>query len=372
MQLVVEVTEAIRLLQGSESVVTLAAIARIIGRDTQALRRDQGVKAILQRVVKKSPHVQMEEIYYGKVLDAVETLHVRGESVTPSSVAQVVGASLQTLWNYPRVRGALEDIAKRQRARREEDLVTAVLQAAAILKERGIPFSKVAIARACGRTSIRHIGRIPRIHAILESLEEASARERYQLKALREGEVTRQVQLAITALKQEGKKITKAAVARQSGVRYDLIMGNRQVKIIFQELALEYEKERRRRGAQLAEEVIEAITELERQGKSPTQTAISGLVGMGREALMQYPQVKRVFVQLSERQPSPQEREEALLSEANRAIALLKQQGKRPTQQAVSALLGCSSTTLKRYPRVIEVVRQSRISKSGTMQQGCA
>jgi transcriptional regulator with XRE-family HTH domain len=354
-RLVFAVTEAIQLLRSSRSVVTICAIARTVGQSVKRLRRYPSVYAILQQAVEKSRSVQLEEIYYDKVLNVLETLHVRGKKVIrPYLVAQIVGVDLQALRRYPRVLRAIEDMSNRQR---EEEVVTAIMQSVTTLEERGMPVSKSAIARACGRTRFDNLRCYPRIQAILKSL-----------KASREEEVAERVQHAIEALKKERKKITKAAVAQQSGVSYGRMMDNRQVRVIFQELATEQEEERKQREAQLVEEVLKSIMELQRQGKPPTLTAICGLVGMGVGVLKRIPQVKNVFVILRERQPSRQEREEARLSAVSSAIILLRQQGQLPTQSAIAQLVGCSPRALRSYPRVHELLRQSKASKPGTVE----
>jgi hypothetical protein len=368
MQLLAAVTEAIQSLQRSNSEITIRAIAGIVGKSAINLRRYPAVQTILHNVREKNVTIDLDEIYYHKVLNALVTLHKQGERVTPSAVAREVGTSVVTLRRYPRVRMALRDIAKRQREEQEEELITAIMQAVPTLRECGIPLSKAAIARACGRTGFPSLNHMPRLQAIWEALKAESDRERCESRALREEEVTMRVQHAIEALKHEGKEITKAAVVRQSGLRARQMFDNHHVKVIFQDLALEQEEERRRREEQLAEEVLRAVAELRRQGKSPTQSAIGALVGMSRHVLRKYPQVKRIFVELKEHRPSRQEREEALLAEVRRATALLKHQGQRPTQSAIAQLVGYSVDTLKNYPHVVELLRQSRTPKSGIVQ----
>ena len=105
------------------------------------------------------------------------------------------------------------------------------------------------------------------------------------------------------------------------------------------------------------ERVQEAARQLEISGQRLTIKAICAMTGFSKERLYKYDRVKTLLGGMLYHKKPPSRvqgplYEEQLLEKAQRAVQELSQAGKPITHQAVSSLIGISSSAIVLYPRV--------------------
>ena len=181
-ELVEAVQSAIHQLKAEEQAVTQVAIAQVVGISVKGLQWYPRIRAILKQVVKdgyRPPHKVnqvREQALLVRVQEAVRQLEGRNYPTAQKEIAELAGIPLTTLKAYPAVRLFLAEVARRQQdlrvaktQRRDEELLAKVQQAVPILKEAGLPLTRLMIAATVGMSTYG-LRRYPRVSALVDQL----------------------------------------------------------------------------------------------------------------------------------------------------------------------------------------------------------
>ena len=116
-ELVVQLEEAVKLLESHGEAVTQRAISRIMGLSATALNyypklvsRLNGMVSKKRRQSKLLQAKAREDELVIKVLEAIEQLQLLGQTITVIAVARIIKVSDNKLRHYPRVREILKQI----------------------------------------------------------------------------------------------------------------------------------------------------------------------------------------------------------------------------------------------------------------------
>jgi hypothetical protein len=115
-----------------------------------------------------------------------------------------------------------------------------------------------------------------------------------------------QIEEAIHYLKAQGKEVTQAAICRLTRKSRSALMKHSRLRALMHEVAQEVrnpERTRRRRAereAELERQVAEYISQLFKEGNTPTQLAIATHIGMTVSALRKYLSVRKLLDNLVE------------------------------------------------------------------------
>lgn len=259
--------------------------------------------------------------------------------------AEVLGVSLRDIFLL-----AAPDLEFQSHA---EKLLTKVRQAATILEQQDEVITQQAVLKIIGVETKIIFSQYPQIKAVWAEIK-AQERQRFEQKLLS------QVQQAIEQLRQHQQPVTEKAIADLIGRSLDGKLKKNYPAV--QRLLLQHrdtplqrprtypDRLKYRREAELLGKVQEAIAMLEHQDQTVSRQSIANQVGLTRQALSHYPQVKQLLQQYDGRR-KPQD-ETTLLHKVQDALAHLKSDEVPITIEAVSQRLGLSSGTLKYYPQV--------------------
>jgi hypothetical protein len=155
--------------------VTFESVGKAIGRRQSSLYTYLPIKELVREARERSKTAR-EERLVEQVEATVERLRESSEPVSQTAVANAVGMSLRGLKSRPQTRAILEQVGidyqaekKRQREKRDLELVDRIEQAAAELRLSGTPLTQKAIAEIAGVT----VGTLRYYQKAREALQQA-------------------------------------------------------------------------------------------------------------------------------------------------------------------------------------------------------
>ncbi len=154
---------------------------------------------------------QREEVLIPRVEEALSQLEAAGKSVTFQSVGRLLGVDPRTLKVYSRINALIEQRKSPPRSRggqarrSEEEVFSAVQRIIPLLTESGMSVNYTAIAREMGGIAVQTLGTYPKVRMLVD--EHLRSYHLYQLQqfALREEQLLRRMEAAITELEARGK-----------------------------------------------------------------------------------------------------------------------------------------------------------------------
>jgi len=308
-EVLIEAQRVIPLLVERGQSVNYTKVAREIGMDRTTLITYPGVKALLDehlqsyRLYQQQHFVQCEEQLLGQVEAAIAELEARAEPVTQRAICKMVGKSRSTLKQYPRISALLVRKATRhhmiQRLRTqptEEELVRKVEEAIDDLSSEGKPITQATLGRMV-RISPEVLMQYPRVVILLEQQYEEKKR---QQAAVREEEWRLRVQKAIGICKASEQPITTEGLSSMVGAHRISLARYPSVKELMTQAVAEDRQQRnelrfQRREEELLEQVLDAIQQLQNEGKRVTIKDVARKIHVSASILYDYPQVKIIL-----------------------------------------------------------------------------
>jgi transcriptional regulator with XRE-family HTH domain len=172
---------------------------------------------------------------YGRVRRAIDAVRGEGRLITRAEVAREVGLTKAALYHYPQVRALLDaeiptsaDALSARAAKREQELLQAVQDAASALAAAGKRVNCKAIFREMGR-SRSGLMRYPAVKAFLAQVDRTPPGMSAEQRAARESELLAAVQDSAIQLRAEGHLVSSAAISRRMGVSVACLRGYPQV-----------------------------------------------------------------------------------------------------------------------------------------------
>ncbi len=221
-----------------------------------------------------------------------------------------------------------------------------------------------AIAREMGGISAQTLQTYPTVRMLVD--EHLRSYQRYQLQefALREEQLLRQMEAAITELEARGQPFTQSELCDMVGKSRSALRQYPRVNALLEQKLTRHHGYQRRRMPPTEEELVqrvkEAIVELSDQGEHITPKNVARLVKMSPKVLMQYPQVVVLLEQHGYHKRKPRsERAEELLKLVKDAINECKARGEPITKERVSGMAGVNRATLFHYPEVKTLMTQA-------------
>ena len=314
------------------------------------------------------------ELYEASLLTRVEealgTLELAGKPVSFQTVGKVLGIDPATLKTYPRVHALIEQrksrsrFRERQAGRSEEEVFAEVQRVILLLTERSMSVNYKAIAHEMGGISAQTLPTYPTVRMLVD--EYLRSHQRYQLQefALREEQLLRQMEAAITELEARGKPFTQSELCELVGMsRAGLRKYPRVNAFLEQKLTRHHGYQRRRMQPteeELVQRVKEAIVELSDHGEHITLRKIARKVKITDAVLLQYPQVVLLLEEHGYHKLKPRsERAEELLTLVKDAINGCKASGEPITKERLSSMVGVDRAALLRYPEVRTLMTQA-------------
>jgi hypothetical protein len=247
--------------------------------------------------------------------------------------------------------------------RREQELAEQVRQAIADLGSRGQPVTRSAVARLVG-VSPPTLAYYPQVNAIVarsaEKPRRTPAQPRQQPCPPR---LVERVQAAIESLRSQDRRLTQRAICQAARITQGSLRRYPQLEWAAEACRQDSRRYTQRRKQERAEKIQQAVESLRSQGRPVTQQAICGLLGVTRSVLTDaHPRVEAILAQAAAERRSydqrqAQQRERTMLEKAHQAIADLKSQGSPVTQRAVCRQAGIP-THPSAYPQLTALLKQ--------------
>lgn len=207
---------------------TPEGICEAVGELWPALRRYPSVRALLSQIEPRFAEghriTRDDKAIYERVERAISDLRKQGIPLTRRAVAWEVGLARSAFCNYARVEALLDaevpttpEALLARKARREQELLQIVEDAARRLVSEGKPVNCKAIFRAVGRGR-NTFAYYPSIKAFLAQIERTPPGMSGEQRAARERDLLAAVSDAVAYLKVEGRPITQYALVRHIGV----------------------------------------------------------------------------------------------------------------------------------------------------------
>jgi Family of unknown function (DUF6262) len=307
-EVLIEVQRIVPILIEGGKCVNYTTVAREIGMDRTTLITYPGVKALLDghmqsyRLYQQQRFVQCEEQLLGQVEAAIAELEAHAEPVTQRAICKMVGKSRSTLKLYPRISALFVRKATRyhmiQRLRTqptEEELVRKVEEAIVDLSSARRPITQSALGRMI-RIRPAVFMQYPQVVVLLEQYE---VKKRPQA-SVREEEWRCRVQEAIGICKASGQPITRESLSSMVGVHRICLARYPSVKELMTRATVEDRQQRKelrfqKREEELIEQVLNAIQQLQNEGKRVTIKDVGRKIHVSASILYDYPQVKTIL-----------------------------------------------------------------------------
>ena len=314
-----------------------------------------------------------EEEILGQIHEIMRRIYESGEQVTQKAIEEAVHISLNRLNRYPRIKALLEEIAEQlqathweQRIKYEDELLEKVQMAIEQLEKRKVAITHKAVSEITG-VDQSNFKFYPRVKTLLEN------KVNYvfyhdQRRQQTEDEILVKVSTAIQDLDERDQPVTATAVGEIVGISPNSLIEYARVKSLLEQRinASQYSKSiiaSHRFEDALLVKVQAAEQQLRDKGQKVTRRSIGEIVGVDPGNFGAWPSVKALLdellgVYMPNRLILAQQREDALLIEVEQAIFQLEQVGRPVTHKAVSQMIGISTSSFRRYPRVKTLLEQ--------------
>jgi transcriptional regulator with XRE-family HTH domain/uncharacterized membrane protein len=307
-EVLIEAQRIIPLLIERDQCVNRTTVAREIGISRTTLSTYPSVKALLDehlqsyRLYQQQLFTRCEGRLFGQVEAAIAELEARAQPVTQRAICKMVGKSRSTLKLYPRISELFVRKATRyhmiQRLSThptEEELVRKVEEAIVDLVSQGKPITRTRVSRTVG-ISPEVLMQYPQVIILLERYEDMKREQ----ASVREEEFRCRVQEAIDICKANGQPITTEGLSSMVGVSRSTLVRYSTVKELVTRVVAEDWRQRKelrfqKREAELIKQVLEAIQQLQNEGKRVTITDVGRKIHVSASILYDYPQVKTIL-----------------------------------------------------------------------------
>lgn len=318
--LVERVREAVSELEALGEVAQRKEICRIVGLKYGTLIRYPRVKAIFdqcrvkQQTYRAKKRQEREQELVEQVQAAMQVLESIKAPMSQREVAKLVGLTVGSLREYPRVRAILEEWSKdhhRFPKRRNEapedvaenqgeELIEQVHAAIRELVDRGETISQRSVCGILG-ISIWKLNRSLRARTVVNRYAtEYRLRDYQQL----EDQLLERVQISISVFKSEGRFVSKRAVLKAAGVPHHLLHRYPRINALLDEYSQDrlahQSQQKLQREVELVKQVQDTISELRAAGTPVTQAAISNTIGISLAKLRYYPRVKQLLERITQ------------------------------------------------------------------------
>lgn len=306
-EVLIEVQRAIQELVKRGQSVTYSSVARETGINHETLRTYDQAKVLVE-VHLQSYHLHQqqqfllrEEALFGQVETVLAELEALGVMVTQRAICERIGRVPSILMQYPRVKALVRQKASRyHRYQRgsvqlEEELLQEVEGAITDLVDCGEAVTQKAVVSRVKRSE-EVLKRYPRVMALLEQ----HRRENRAQGSARAEELLSCVQEATQTCRVSGQPITKEGLSRMVGIHRATLFHYPAVRALMTQAASEDKQQRKEKRFQqneeeLAQQVIDAIHRLQREGKRITYRAVGEKVHLSTFGLSYYPKVKALL-----------------------------------------------------------------------------
>ncbi len=318
--LVSQVAAAIIELRAQNKLVSQTGVSRIVGVGLSRLNYYPKVRSVL-RAASEGPggvgpgrngkHTGVpkglsEAEMLIQVQSAIDSLRGRGKPATLREVTKWVNMPARKLREYPRVRALLDKVASErktlrqksveaQKAVREAELLSRVLDAVESLQGDGIPVNQLTVSDKL-RVSTPTLLYYPRVRAVVEEWEVARLALIESNRFGKEDLLLEKVKDAISEISESGRAVTQKAIEEWLGLSVTGLSKYPRVWSILQDLKAYMRRERAQKAAyqkrMLVSRTLRAVATLERRGEKVTYRAIEQLVGRTTSTLKRYPQIR--------------------------------------------------------------------------------
>lgn len=178
-------------------------------------------------------------------------------------------------------------------------------------------------------------------------------------KPLRQAQLLRQVERALTVFREQGQRVTQAGVADYLGVSADRLRSHASVRqLIAEQSALSEQVWLQVTTVRISA----ALVQVEQQNGFLSQSELADQLGLSRDVFQQHPELRAMWQAFAQRQY--QRHETALLARVEAAIATCEAQHLPLTFRRIEALIGFSRSALKRYPRVLSLLQTHHLVRT--------
>lgn len=341
-----------------------------------------------------------EQSLVKQVQAAISSLQAEQEPLSQAAIARRVGKSAATFYRYPSVKAVLQPVVAGRKSanhpqaqQQERALLSAVPSALAHLKENGILPSRARVSRlvSCHILALNKYQRVKAMIATaaiefyLDRQQQLQQRQQalpqYPLDPV-EKKLVVAVKAALESLRATNKPVSQRSISQLVGVPQSRLKEQPQIRLIFEQMALDHDLARQRqvlqrasaaqppecrfnpdREAELFEAMQAAISQLRREGKPISQRTVATHVGLDQSTLIRYPRLKVIFDRLRQdyaqlRQARRQHYEQELMARVQAAIASIEALNQPLLQSSIAQLVGIDVTTLRHYPQVKALLSQ--------------
>lgn len=357
--------------------VTFSSIARLLEVSRRTLMTYPRVHAFIEqrrdpRRAKGGQARRSEVEVVSDVQRSISFLTERNVSINYATIAREMGGiSAKTLRTYPKVRMLVDEYLQsdhlfqmHQFALREEQLLSVVGAAITEMEALGKPFTQRDLLEKVGqnRTTLRNY---PRVNALIE--QKISRHHAYQRRRTQpeEEELLQQVKEAIIDLTGCGEHVTLTKVARKVHFSEVVLILYPQVALLIEQSRYKRRERRIEREKELLNLVKDAIQECRQNGQPITKDRLSRMVGVHRATLFRYQLVRALTTQAANEDKQKRQeqrfqmREDELFQQVGNAIQQLRDSGMRVSVQAVAKIVHASFNSLRRYPMVKTLLKNT-------------
>lgn len=363
-------------LENHQQPVTYKAISQKIGIPSSVWLPYARVRAFVEqhldsqylRTLKERE--QREEVLLSRVEKAISQLKADGKSVTFYSVARLLGVHSKTLKSHPRV-NALIELRKSpprsgggQTRRSEEEVVSDVQRVISLFIENGKSINYAAIAREMRGITAQTLPTYPKVRMLVDEYLQSNHIYQLQQFALREEQLLRRMEAAITELDALDKPFTQSKLCEMVGMSRPGLRKYPRVNALLEQKITRHHVYQRRRvqpeEEELVQRVKEVIIDLTDRGEHITPSKVARKVKISRNVLVQYPLVVLLLEQRGYKKRKPRSaREEELLDLVREAIHACKVSGRPITKARLSSMVAVDRAALLRYPKVRTLMTQA-------------
>jgi transcriptional regulator with XRE-family HTH domain len=372
------VQEATKQMEISGQFLTIKAVSAATGISKGGLYKYDGVKAFLgeklyhKKLPSRMQDPQFEEQLLEKAKQAVQELSQARKPITHHAVCSLLGIPSGAIVRYPQLKkflGQFVDYALQQQIHteeREQAFLEQVRIGVMELEDQQLPVTYKAISQKIGIRSSTWLA-----YAQVRAFVEQHLDSRY-LRTLKEREQREEVLIprvveALNQLETAGESMTFESVGKLLGVNPTTLKTYSHVNVLI-EKRKSSPRERGGQGRRSEEEVLSdvqrIISSLIGRGASVNYRAIAHeMGGISALTLQTYPKVRMLVDEYLQSYHLYQLqqfalREEQLLSRMEATITELEALGKPFTQSELCEMIGKSSSSLRRYPRVNALLKQ--------------
>jgi hypothetical protein len=328
--------------------LTLSAVARAAGVSPDVIRHRPALLAEVQAAIVQTPYfpTYSPDEVITMVLDAAADLHQRGISPTQPAVCHHLGWAPAYLVAHPEVRtgcqAALKTYRDQQRQQHSDDLLAQVEQ---YLAAHPDIVSGAQVARALNHRW-EQLAQDKRVYTRIEhAIRQKKVEDAQQL--------WQQTQAVVASWQAQGIPVTQQALVKHLKVAVERLNDHAAISTLLVEIRLKENQQWQQYLADLTDRARQYVQQQQAAGGLVTQEMMAAHLGMNVSTLDAYPGIRVIYDDLKvQRLLEKTQREDELAEQVEDAIRELNQAGVPVNQKSIAAHLGWSPKGLKYYPRV--------------------